>query len=301
MAKRTRKRQRKRKRKGRRGRGKGKKKRKKRAGLDPKVERKMVRILQAMSDRKGLVVAFSGGVDSTVVAKLARDALSDKAVAVTVDSESLPRAELTEARELSKLIGIEHLVIRHSELGNEQIIRNPENRCYHCRKELADILKVAGAERGITDIADGVNISDFDEHRPGVKAADEAGIWHPFVEFKVTKEELRQMARALDLPVHDKPAAACLSSRIPYGERITSEKLAQVEDAEEFLRFLGFRHVRVRHHGDIARIEVPKELMGSFQDPKVRKRVIRKLKELGFKYIVLDLEGYRAGSLDEAL
>jgi uncharacterized protein len=272
-----------------------------REAMDPKVEAKMVAILKAMADRKGLVVAFSGGVDSTVVAKLARDALGERAVAVTADSESLPRSDLDEARQLAQRIGIEHLVIRHTELENEKVVRNPENRCFHCKMDLADLLKAVAEERDIGHIADGVNVSDLQEHRPGITASDQAGIWHPFIEFEVSKEELRAMAQALDLPIHDKPASACLSSRIPYGERITKEKLAQVEDAEEFLRFLGFRHVRVRHHGDVARIEVPKDMLDHFKDPGLRDRVTKKLKELGFKYVTLDLSGYRAGSMDEVL
>lgn len=268
---------------------------------DDDIQAKMVAILRAMSERGGMAVAFSGGVDSTVVAKLARDALGDDTVAVTADSESMPRSELEEARELARLIGIEHLVIKHSELEKEWVVRNPEDRCYHCRKELAGLLKAVADERGFATIADGVNMSDFGEHRPGIKAADEAGIWHPFIEFDVTKEDLRAMAKALDLPIHDKPAAACLSSRIPYGQRITKEKLSQVEEAEAYLKELGISHVRVRHHGDIARIEVPPDQIGFLQDLSTRVKVTEKLQGLGFKYVTVDLKGYRAGSMDEAV
>lgn len=265
------------------------------------IEAKMIAILKAMSARGGMVVAFSGGVDSTVVAKLARDSLGDRTVAVTADSESLPRSELDDARRMADLIGIEHLVIKHSELEKEWIIRNPKDRCYHCRKELAGLLKAVAQERGYGTIADGVNKDDHKEHRPGIKAADEAGIWHPFIEFDVTKDELRDMARVLGLPIADKPAAACLSSRIPYGETITREKLSQVERGEALLKELGVGHVRVRHHGDVARIEVPEALLSMFNDAGLRNKVMSGLKALGFRYVTLDLRGYRAGSMDEVL
>ena len=265
------------------------------------VEKKMKKILLAMTRKGALVVAFSGGVDSTVVAKLAQMALGKHVVAVTADSDSLPRSELREAKALAKLIGIEHRVVKQNELDDDTVAKNPPDRCYHCRKGLTRILKAVARQTGYKTIADGVNYSDLGEHRPGIQAANEAGIWHPFMEFKVTKPELRAIAKALGLPIHNKPAAACLSSRIPYGQKITKEKLSQIEKAEDILKKMGFDHVRVRHHGDIARIEVPPEHFKKFSDPKVRKKVTLKLQDIGFRYVVVDLLGYRAGSMDEAL
>jgi uncharacterized protein len=244
-----------------------------------------------------MVVAFSGGVDSSLLARLAHEALGSRAVAVTADSESMPRSELRDSKATARAIGIEHMVIRHSEIDNESVARNPENRCYHCRKDLAGLLRTVAIDRGLTCVADGANTDDLGEHRPGIKAADEAGVWHPFIEFGVDKATIRDMARALGLKVHDKPAAACLSSRIPYGEPITREKLSLIENAEEFLKGLGFRTVRVRHHGEMARIEVPVDDIDKLL--KIKKKVVARLKKLGFKYVTIDLDGYRPGSMDE--
>jgi uncharacterized protein len=265
------------------------------------VGRKMEAIVDAMAQMDGLVVAFSGGVDSTVVATLAQRALGKKAVAVTADSEVVPRAEIKEAKALARKIGIEHMIVRQHELEDEKVVSNPKDRCYFCRKGLTLLLKAVAKKKKIKVIADGVNYSDLGEHRPGIKAANEAGIWHPFIEYKVTKLEIRAMAKTLGLPIYNKPAAACLSSRIPYGQRITKEKLGQIEKAEAFLKKMGLEHVRVRHHGDIARIEVPPELFKMFHDPKLRQKVTTALKKLGFRYVAVDLQGYRAGSLDEVL
>jgi uncharacterized protein len=272
-----------------------------RTKLDAATEMKMTAIVEAMASKDGLVIAFSGGVDSTVVSMLAQRALGKKAVAVTADSEVVPRSELKEAKALARLIGIEHIIVRQRELEDEKVVGNSKDRCYHCRKGLAGLLKAVARKKGIRTIADGVNCSDLGEHRPGIRAADEAGIWHPFIELKVTKPEVRAMARSLGLPVHNKPAAACLASRIPYGQRITREKLRQIEKAEEILKGMGLYHVRVRHHGNIARIEVPSELFERFKDQKLRVKINDKLKALGFQYITIDLLGYRAGSMDEAM
>jgi uncharacterized protein len=269
--------------------------------LDSTTATKIKALVEAMASKGGLVVAFSGGVDSTVAARLAHEALGKRAVAVTADSEVVPRSEIKEAKTLARLIGIEHIIVRQRELEDEKVASNPKDRCYYCRKDLTKILKDIARRKGFKTIADGVNYSDLGEHRPGIKAADEAHIWHPFIDFKVTKTDIRAMARSLGLPVHNKPAAACLSSRIPYGQRITREKLGQVEKAEELLKRMGFGHVRVRHHGEIARIEVPPEHFKRFQDPRLRKRVTKALRKLGFGFVALDLLGYRAGSMDETL
>ena len=258
-------------------------------------------LVDAMALKDGLVVAFSGGVDSTLLARLAFEALGKRAVAVTADSEVVPRSELKEAKALARKIGITHIIVQQHELEDEKVASNPKDRCYYCRKGLAKLLKTVAKKKKFKVIADGVNYSDLGEHRPGIRAANEAGIWHPFIEFKVTKLEIRAMAKALGLPIYNKPAAACLSSRIPYGQRITKEKLGQIEKAEALLKKMGLEHVRVRHHGDIARIEVPPELFKKFHDMKLRQKVTVALKRLGFRYIAVDLQGYRSGSMDEVL
>lgn len=258
-------------------------------------------VIKAISKKDGLVVAFSGGVDSTVLAKLAYMVLGSKAIAVTEDSELMPRSELKESKELARLIGIKQVVMRSRCLTSEKIVSNPSDRCYHCRKGLTLILKTVAKAHKIRTIADGANISDLGEHRPGIKAADEGGVWHPFIEFDVKKSDIRAMARLFRLPIHKKPAAACLASRIPYGQRITKDKLSQIEKAEAYLKGLGLSNVRVRHHGDIARIEVPPPDFKRFHSEKFREKVTKRLNGLGFDYVTIDLIGYRAGSMDEAI
>jgi len=265
------------------------------------VARNMERIREALAPTGGLLVAFSGGVDSAVLARLAHDALGDRAVAVTVDSQTFTAAELREARKLARLIGIRHVVVRHDELAEEAFCQNPPDRCYLCRRGLAGKLRELSGKLGIAHIADGANYSDTFEHRPGIRAATESGVMHPLMEHKVTKDMVRRMARALGLPVANRPSSACLSSRIPYGERITDEKLKRIELAESFLRSLGFGQVRVRHHGNIARIEVEPEAVPRLVRKGTMKKVAARLRKLGFAYVTADLEGYRSGSLDEAL
>lgn len=265
------------------------------------VAGKMERVRRALERTGGLLVAFSGGVDSAVLAKLARQALGDRAVAVTVDSQTYTAAELREARKLARLIGIRHIVVRHDELAEEAFCRNPPDRCYLCRRGLAGKMKEIARKTGLSAIADGANFSDTREHRPGIRAATEAGVLHPLMENRVTKAEVRRMARSLGLPVAGRPSSACLSSRIPYGERITQDKLRRIERAEAFIRSLGFRQVRVRHHGSIARIEVEPGAVPKLARPAVMDKVARRLKRLGFTYVTADLEGYRSGSLDEVL
>ena len=265
------------------------------------VAGKMERVRRALARTGGLLVAFSGGVDSAVLAKLASEALGNRAVAVTVSSQTFTAVELREARRLARLIGIRHIVVEHDELADEAFCQNPPDRCYLCRRGLAGKLKELAGRLGIGAIADGANFSDISEHRPGIRAATEAGVLHPLLENGVTKAEVRRMARALGLPVANRPSSACLSSRIPYGERITEEKLERIERAEAYLRSLGFGQARVRHHGNIARIEVERSAVPRLARKGVMEKVARKLRKLGFTYVTADLEGYRSGSLDEAL
>jgi uncharacterized protein len=253
-----------------------------------------------MRRRESVLVAFSGGVDSSVVAKIAFKSLGDRALAVIADSETLPRTELDDAIRLAKEMGIPCEVVKFSELEYGDFAKNPPDRCYHCRKGLSKELKKIATSKNIDTIADGINSSDFGEHRPGIAAADEEGIWHPFVDLDIGKSEVRELARMLDISISEKPSMACMSSRIPYGEEITREKLERIEMAEEHLWKMGFSQVRVRAHKDIARIEVPRSELPRFLDCDTQS-LVRKFKVLGFKYVTLDLEGYRSGSMDEVL
>jgi len=256
--------------------------------------------LKKRIERKGtLLVAYSGGVDSSLLASVAHDVLGDLALAVILDSETMPRSELVHARSLAESLGLNYLVAEFSILGEEQFVQNPATRCYICKKKSATVLKNIAAAQGISCIADGVNFSDYRDYRPGIAACDEEGIWHPFVDVAITKEDIRSLAHSLGLPVWDKPSSACLASRIAYGEPITKEILRMVEEAEEYLKSRGFGQLRVRAHGHVARIELLKQDMaraieGSDEIAKV-------LKAIGFNYVTLDLEGFRSGSMNEVL
>ena len=254
---------------------------------------------EAMRNRGRVLVAYSGGVDSGLVARVAHDALGMSALAVIADAESLSRRELEEAMQEADEIGIDLRVIRVSELANDEYVANPSNRCYFCRKELGAALRPLAADLGIRTIADGVNVSDLGDHRPGIQAMNEEGFWHPLVEFGLTKSDVRALSKHLGLSFHDKPSNACLSSRIAYGEVITLEKLNRVESAEEALRALGFRVVRVRAHEGIARIEVPREDLPRIVEPAMAEKVARAVRDAGFVYVTIDLLGYRSGSMNE--
>ncbi len=252
-----------------------------------------------IAEKGKLLVAYSGGVDSSLLAKVAHDVLGDKALAVILDSEAMPRGELENAKELAASLGLNYRVAEFSILREEPFLHNPVTRCYICKKKSAAVLKSIAAEEGISCIADGVNLSDYRDYRPGIAACDEEGIWHPFVDAAITKEDIRAMAHGLGLPVWNKPSSACLASRIPYGEPITPENLRMVEEAEEYLKSLGFLQLRVRSHGRVARIELLKQDMARAID--CRDEIAKMLKTIGFDYVALDLEGFRSGSMNEVL
>ncbi len=260
---------------------------------------RMQSIVKALAGRESVLVAFSGGVDSSVLAALAYRALGENALAVTADSQTLAPGELECAKEVAKEIGIRHIVISYDELNEPEFAKNPVNRCYYCKKGLLRELKKLAEQHGIKSIVEGTNISELKAHRPGHRAVVEEGVYNPFVEFKVTKEEIREMARKLALSVADKPSMACLSSRFPYGQAITAEALERVGAAEAYLRKAGFKVVRVRDHSGIARIEIMPEDIARFLE--MRKNVVSELKRLGFSYVTLDLAGFRSGSMDEVL
>jgi uncharacterized protein len=247
-------------------------------------------------------VAFSGGLDSTLLAKAACLALGDRAVAVTGVSASLAGGELDECLELAALIGIRHEVIRTEELAIPGYSENNGNRCYFCKTELFTKVEQLAARLGMAVVCDGTNHDDRNDHRPGMQASRERQVRSPLAECELTKDEIRRLAAAWQLPVWDKPATPCLSSRVAYGETVTPERLAMIGAAEQFLREMGFQPLRVRYHkGDVARIEVSPEALPRFLEPGARDTVVEKLKSLGFKFIALDLEGFRSGSMNAML
>jgi uncharacterized protein len=248
-----------------------------------------------------LIVAFSGGVDSSYLALAARRTLGDAVLAVTAVSPSYPESHREMAEQIVRDFDIPHRFVETHEMENPDYRANAPDRCYHCKTELFDVLDRVAQEDGFDAVAYGVNVDDTGDFRPGHRAADEHRVLSPFLDAKLTKEEIRSLSRDAGLPTADLPASACLSSRLPYGTEVTSERLRQVEDGEAALRALGFRQVRLRHHGELARVEIdPAELMQGI-DPETSAKIVAALKPLGFRYVALDLEGYRSGSLNEVL
>lgn len=250
---------------------------------------------------ESVVVAYSGGVDSALLAKICRDVLGEKAIAVTAVSETYPEFELEQAKKVAKEIGIKHKIIETNELSIDGFAKNPVNRCYFCKTELFNKLKDIAKEIKFKNIADGSNLDDAGDFRPGLKAAKESGSRSPLKEAGLTKDDVRLVSRLLGLSTWDKPAFACMSSRIPYGQDITVDKLEMVIKAEGFLRGRGFNNLRVRHHNTIARIEVPVDEIQKFTEKGLCSRVVKELKKIGFNYITIDLEGLRSGSMNEVL
>src|SRR5438067_741040 len=257
------------------------------------------RLLEILRELGTVVVAFSGGIDSTVVAKAAFLALGGRATAVTADSPSVPRDEVDEARRLAQQIGIRHLVVNTEEFADPNYTRNDGSRCYFCKSELYGRIETLLPEVGAAVICSGANLDDQGDYRPGLKAAAEHQVRHPLQEAGFTKADVRALALEWELPTWDKPASPCLSSRLAPGVSVTHERTARVEAAEQYLRSLGYRECRVRlHEGELARIEVPSGELARLADPQVREALVHRLKELGFRFITLDLEGFRPGSLN---
>jgi uncharacterized protein len=268
--------------------------------LAPDLLAKREHLLDLLRAMDTVAVAFSGGIDSTVVAQAAQFALAERAVAITADSASVPRSELAEAKELAARIGIRHRIVATDEFADPDYVKNDGARCYFCKDELYTRIEQLLPELEVQVICSGANLDDRGDYRPGLKAAAEHRIRHPLQEAGLTKAEVRQLARAWGLPTWDKPASPCLSSRLAPGVQVTRERTARVEAAEAHLRALGLRECRVRlHEGELARIEVPLTEVARLVEPAVRDGLARRLRELGFQFVTLDLEGFRSGSLNQ--
>jgi uncharacterized protein len=270
--------------------------------MNNKLERKIESVQENLKKYRSVLVALSGGVDSTLVAFLAKKAVGNKAIAVTADSMTLPLGELEESKKIAKRIGIKHLTIKIDETCNLDFTRNPPERCYYCKKELVSKLKEIAKKHHLEVIIDGTNADDMNTHRPGALALAEENVISPLANAGLTKTEIRKIAKMFDLPTAEKPSMACISSRFPYGQEITEDKIHRISQAEKFISTLiSPKVLRVRDHGSIARIEFGRNERKLLFDEKILDSINEKLISLGFHYVTMDLLGYRSGSMDEVL
>ena len=266
------------------------------------IEEKMDALKSILADMGSVIVAYSGGTDSAFLAATAYDVLGDKALAVTAKSPSLAPSELREAIELAERLGFRHRIVETHEVEREDYAANNPNRCFFCKDELYTYLSSYAEEEGYASIVNGTNTDDLGDFRPGLNAAKQYGVRSPMVEADLSKPEIRELSKDMDLPTWDKPAQACLSSRIPYGSMVTVEALTRIAQAEEYLHdVIGIRQLRVRHHDTVARIEVEPQDFITLTDETVREQIVSKFREIGYSYVTLDLQGFRSGSMNEVL
>jgi uncharacterized protein len=265
------------------------------------LEAKLQRLRESFRAMRSLMVAFSGGVDSSFVLRVAHDTIGERVLALTTTSPTMPDDDRLNAIAIAQALGVRHLIVESNELEIAGYARNPVNRCYLCKHNLFTVCEEKARELGIETMVDGLNLDDLHDYRPGIRAAAEMHVRHPLVEAELTKAEIRELSRSLGLPTWDRPASPCLSSRFPYGTQITLEGLRQVECGEQVLRSFGFRVARVRYHGEVARIEVEAGEIGRMLDATIREAVDREFKKIGFRFVALDLRGFRSGSLNEAI
>ncbi len=269
--------------------------------LPDRLLAKQAELMTRLARAGRVMVAFSGGVDSSYLAWAAHRALGEDALAVTAVSPSYPESHRLIAEDIVARLGLAHRFVDTHEMERAEYRANGSDRCYHCKSELFDTLDRLGEELGFRRVSYGVNIDDTTDFRPGHQAADEHGVMAPFLEVELSKQEIRDLSRSAGLPTADLPASACLSSRLPYGTEVTVERLAQVERGEQALRDLGFSQLRLRHHGELARVEIDPAELPRALEPEMARRIVAAIKPLGFRYVSLDLEGYRMGSLNEVL
>ncbi|MCA6587067.1 MAG: ATP-dependent sacrificial sulfur transferase LarE [Pseudanabaena sp.] len=270
--------------------------------LNPALSDKLNRLRLIFNEAAKVLVAYSGGIDSTLVAKVAFDVLGDRALAITANSPSLLPADLAAAKVQAEFIGIKHQIVQTDEMNNPNYTSNPINRCYFCKSELHDTLKPLAKTMGYGYVVDGLNADDLQDYRPGIQAAKERGVRSPLAEVGISKIEVRMLSQYLEMPWWDKPSQPCLSSRFPYGEEITIEKLRRVGNAEQYLRDIGWKgDIRVRSMGDTAKIEVSSDRLGEFINNIDMSQFTQALRDYGFSSITLDLEGFRSGKLNDAI
>lgn len=265
------------------------------------LQQKFQKLKDILKEIGSAAIAYSGGVDSTFLLKVAYDELGDNIIAVTAKSSTYPEREYKEAQKYIAQFGAKHITIVSEELEIEGFAKNPVNRCYFCKTELFGKVRQEADKYGLKHVLDGSNFDDIGDYRPGMKAAKEQGVRSPLKEAELTKNDIRELSKMLDIPTWNKPSFACLSSRFPYGNEITVQKLSMVDKAEQFLMDMGFNQLRVRHHGDIARIEVAPEDRTKFFNIEIMDKVGSEFKKIGFKYVTLDMLGYRTGSMNEVL
>jgi uncharacterized protein len=270
--------------------------------MERSIEEKLLRLKELFQSMGRVLVAYSGGVDSTLLLRVAIDTLGEENVlAITALSPLYPDRELTGAKRMAQEMGVKQILIESNELEIEGFSKNPSNRCYYCKRELFEALRSLAEKEGFSSVVEGSTLDDQRDYRPGRKAVHELGIRSPLQEAMFTKEDVRELSKALGLSTWDKPSFACLASRFPYGEEITPEGLKMVDEAENFLFSLGFKQVRVRHYQSLARIEVYPEEMSRLMNGSLREKIVDRLKKIGYRYVTLDLQGFRSGSMNEVL